>query len=66
MLPDLVVFLVTGMDRAAALLQGAGGLAGGFSGRSGGGAHQRSSPRAGGEPRGRGSRAANGHAGKAR
>ena len=47
-----------------------GGGSGGSSrdrhhGRSGG-AHQRSSPRAGGEPRGRGSRAANGHAGKAR
>jgi len=36
MLPDLVVFLVTGMDRAAALLQGAGGLAAGFSGVRGG------------------------------
>ena len=47
-----------------------GGGSGGSSrdrhhGRSGG-AHQRSSPRAGGEPRGRGSRAANVHAGKAR
>ncbi|RLM78098.1 putative serine/threonine-protein kinase NAK [Panicum miliaceum] len=47
-----------------------GGGSGGSSrdrhhGRSGG-AHQRSSPRAGGEPRGRGSRAANGHAAKAR
>jgi len=36
MLPDLVVFLATGMDRAAALLQGAGGLAAGFSGVRGG------------------------------
>ncbi|PAN03658.1 hypothetical protein PAHAL_1G013500 [Panicum hallii] len=47
-----------------------GGGSGGSSrdrhhGRSGG-AHQRSSPRSGGEPRGRGSRAANGHAAKAR
>jgi len=31
MLPDLVVFLPASMDRAPALLQDAGGLAGGFS-----------------------------------
>ena len=37
MLPDLVVFLPASMDRAPALLQDAGGLAGGFSGGGGGG-----------------------------
>jgi len=36
MLPDLVVFLPASMDRAPALLQDAGGLAGGFSGGGGG------------------------------
>jgi hypothetical protein len=36
MLPDLVVFLPDSMDHAAALLQGAGGLAAGFSGVGGG------------------------------
>ena len=37
MLPDWVVFLPVDMNRAPALLQGAGGLAGGFSGGGGGG-----------------------------
>jgi len=37
MIPDWVVFLPVDMNRAPALLQGAGGLAGGFSGGGGGG-----------------------------
>jgi len=36
MLPDWVVFLPVDMNRAPALLQDAGGLAGGFSGGGGG------------------------------